>query len=168
MLAQEDSTYEGLKNSVSEIKLTDSISINNTEWELNRLDSNAMRRWFAPILPSTPNNRLKNRDYFLAGKVTSSNNFDLLILIEEKKKDDTTKSQVAYLVTHKKDGTYIASLEIGLTGIKKKSSFVTSSWLYKDYKIVQDSKITVNQRSYADLKKYKISNSGRFILSANY
>ena len=136
---------------------------------MNRLDSSTIKNWFPQLLPSSANNRLRNRSYYLAGKITSSSNFDLLIVLEEKKKADSTISQVVYLITNKKDGAYIASLEIPITGAsKRKSSFSTSSWLYKDYKIVQDSKITVNQRSYADLKKYRINGSGRFILSPNY
>ena len=168
VVAQYDTTYSDLINAANEVNLADSISINNTAWQLNPLDSSAIRRWFSQLLPSTANNRLKNRSYYLAGKITSGNNFDLLIVLEEKKKADSTVSQVVYLVTSKKDGTYIASLDIAVTGTRKKSSFTTSSWLYKDYKIVQDSKITVNQKSYADLKQYRINTAGRFILYPNY
>ena len=76
-------------------------------------------------------------------------------------------AQVVYLVTTKKDGSYISSLEVAVSGVRKKSSYYTSSWLYKDYRIVKDSKMVVNQKSYDDLASYKISGAGRFILNSN-
>jgi hypothetical protein len=167
--AQSDTTsYTTLLNTANEVYLTDSISINNTPWQLNLLDTNTVKNWFPHLLPNTANNRLKNRNYYLAGKITTSNSFDLLIIVEEKKKADSSTSQIVYLITNKKDGTYIASLEIVVTGTRKKSNFITSSWLYKDYTVVQNSKIIINQRTIADLKQYKINTAGRFILSANY
>lgn len=168
-VAQNDtSTYTGLLGSTNEINITDSISINKTDWIATRLDTNDVKKWFGRLLPSAPNNRLKNRAYYLAGKITSNTNFNLLVVLEEKKKTDSTNSRIVYLVTTKKDGTYISLLETIVISTKKKSIFSTASWLYKDYKIVQDYKITVHNKSYADLRKYKLNKAGRFILSANY
>lgn len=167
--AQEDTvSYTYLLNSTSEVFISDSISINNNQWQLSLLDTTAVKNWFPHLLPTTANNRLKNRNYYLAGKITTNNSFDLLIILEEKKKTDSSTSQVVYLITNKKDGSYIASLEIVVTGTRKKSNFITSSWLYKDYTIVQNSKIIINQRTLAELKHYRINTTGRFILSANY
>ena len=168
---QQDSasyTYRDLLNSTNEIFISDSISINNNQWHLNLMDTTVVKNWFPHLLPATLNNRLKNRNYYLAGKITTNNSFDLVIVLEEKKKADSSTSQVVYLITNKKDGTYIASLEIVVTGTRKKSNFITSSWLYKDYSVVQNSKIIINQHTIADLKLYRINTTGRFILSANY
>lgn len=167
--AQEDTaSYTYLLNSTNEVFVTDSISINNNQWQLKLLDTTTVKNWFPHLLPSTANNRLKNRNYYLAGKITTNNSFDLLIILEEKKKADSSTSQVVYLITNKKDGSYIASLEILVTAVRKKSNFITSSWLYKDYTVVQNSKIIINQHTIADLKHYRINTAGRFILSANY
>jgi hypothetical protein len=169
--AQEDTarvSYTDLLNATNEVFIPDSISINNNQWQLNLLDTTIVKNWFPHLLPPTANNRLKNRNYYLAGKITTNNSFDLLIVLEEKKKTDSSSSQVVYLITNKKDGAYIASLEIVVTGIRKKSNFITSSWLYKDYTVVQNSKIIINQHTLAELKHYRINTAGRFILSANY
>lgn len=166
--AQTDSGYNNLLNATSEIGLTDSLYIDASSWQLVPLDSTAVKKWFSRILPSTNSNRLKNRDYHLAGKITSNTNFDLLLLLEEKNRADSSNVQVMHLISTKKDGTYIASLEVAVTGTRKKSTYNTSSWLYKDYQIVHDSKIIVNEQFYGGLTHYKINGTGRFMLSPNY
>ena len=165
---QEDSSYTYMLKSTQEIQLADSLHIDSGEWKLRRLDSTEVKKWFSPILGSTNNNRLKNRGYYLAGKMTSNTNFDLLLMVEEKKRSDSSNVQVIYLITSKKDGKYISSLEVAVTGAKKRSSYNTSSWLYKDLKIMKDSKITINEKPMNDLAFYKINNGGRFILYPNY
>lgn len=166
--AQEDSSYVQLLKNVNEVQLTDSLHIGTAPQQTNSLDSISVKKWFAPLLGFAKNNRLKNRSYCLAGKITSNDHFNLLVLMEEKKKNDSNQVQVVYLVSTKKDGTYIASLEAAVSGVKKGSSFNTSSWLYKDYKIVLDSRITVREKSYDDMVSYWINGGGRFILSAKY
>ena len=168
-VAQNNTTeYADLLNSTHEIYITDSISINNNDWKIDRLDTNVVRKWFSQLLPSSSNNRLKNRAYYLAGKVTTNNNFDLLVVIEEKKKTDSTNSRIVYLFTVKKNGTYISFLETIIVGNRKKSIFSTSSWLYNDFKIIQDYKIKLKEKIYSDLRMYKLNKAGRFILSPNY
>ena len=169
-MAQNDTSYAAMLNSTQDIQLTDSLEIDARAWKLRRLDTVDVKKWFSPILGSANNNRLKNRGYYIAGKITTHGNFDVVILLEEKKKNDTTNTavQVIYLITLKKDGKYIASLEVSVTGTKKKTSYKTSSWLYKDLKIIKDSKITINDKSFDDLAFYKISGGGRFILYPNY
>ncbi|MEP6700651.1 MAG: hypothetical protein ABJA85_05025 [Bacteroidota bacterium] len=163
--AQNDTTYySDLLKTADEIQLSDSLNINAELNQINLLDSITVKKWFSPILGSVNNNRLKNRNYYLAGKITSNDNFDLLFLKEEKKKSDSTSVEVFYLITTKKDGTYIASIQAAVAGIRKKSNYNTSSWLYKDYKLVLDAKYTINQKLYTDLTNYKINGGGRFIL----
>jgi hypothetical protein len=165
--AQDEYSYETLVSSTNEVSLNDSLHIDSISWEIKLMDSSVVRKWFAGLLPNAINNRLKNRNYYLAGKITSHNNFDLLLVLEEKKRADSNTVQVVYFVTFRKDGTYISSLEAAVSGNRKKSSYNTSSWLYKDYKIVKDSRMVINQKNYDDVASYKISGSGRFILYSN-
>jgi len=167
-IAQEDPSYEELLKPVNEVRLTDSLLIDATPEQLNLLDSITVKKWFAPLLGLAKNNRLKNRNYYLAGKITSNENFDLLVLLEEKKKTDSNSVQVVHLVSTKKDGRYIASIEAAATGLKKRSTYNISSWLYKDYKLVLDSRISVNERSFDDMTSYRINQGGRFILSERW
>ena len=166
--AQDDGpAYPEFINTTSEINVTDSLLIDSITPQMKPLDSSAVKKWFSRILPAGNNNRLKNRNYYLAGKITTHNNFDLLLLMEEKKRADSSLGQTVYFVTLKKDGTYISSLEAAVTGTRKKTSFYTSSWLYKDYKIVKDSQMIINQKTYDDMACYKINGTGRFILNSN-
>jgi len=167
-MAQQDGSYTTMLNSTEEIQLTDSLFIDAGQWKLKRLDTVDVKKWFAPILGGGNNNRLKNRGYYLAGKITSNNSFDLVVVLEEKRKADTAGVQVVYLVSLKKDGQYIASLEVAVSGTRKKSSYSTSSWLFKDLKIMKDSKITINDKFLNDFAVYKINGGGRFILYPNY
>lgn len=167
--AQDDTTYTTLLKPVREVELADSFHIEAPFELINLLDSMTVKKWFSPILGAAKNNRLKNRNYFLAGKITLHEKFDLLVLLEEKKKKtDSSDVQVVYLVSTKKDGTYIASLEAAVAGTRKRSNYNTSSWLYKDFKIVLDSRISINERSYDDMARYRINSGGRFILSGKY
>ncbi len=166
--AQEEPSYEELLRPVSEVTLADSLLIDATPSQLSLLDSSAVKKWFAPILGLAKNNRLKNRNYYLAGKITSNENFDLLVLLEEKKKTDSNSVQVVHLVSTKKDGHYIASIEAAAAGLKKRSTYNISSWLYKDNKLVLDSRISVNEKSFADMTSYRINQGGRFILSERW
>jgi hypothetical protein len=165
--AQDSLGYQELLNTTHEMDVTDSLLIDGVTSQMPALDSHAVKTWFSRLLPNTANNRLKNRIYYLAGKITTHNNFNLLLLMEEKRRADSSIAQVVYFVTTKKDGSFISSLEAVVSGNRKKSSYNTSCWIFKDYKIVKDSKIVVNQRIYDDIASYKISGSGRFILYSN-
>jgi hypothetical protein len=166
--AQNGRAYADLLSLGDEVQLSDSLHIKAESLQKKLIDSNVVKKWFSPLLGSGNNSRLKNRNYYLAGKITSNEIFNLLVLMEKKKKTDSASVQVIYLVTTKKDGTYIASIEAAVAGTKKKTSYNTSSWLYKDYRVVLDSKMTVNDKSYNDLSNYKINKGGRFILYPKY
>jgi hypothetical protein len=135
---QDSIAYTNLLQSVVELRLTDSLQINAGRSEFKTLDSNSVKQWFSRLLPSGSHNRL------------------------------TASVQVVYLVSTKKDGSYISSLEVAVTGNRKRSFYNISSWLYKDYQIVQDNQIIVNEKSYGDMTYYKINGGGRFILASNY
>ena len=166
--SQDSASYAKILTVTNEITIADSIRLSTDAWNRQRLDSNDVKKWFSPLLGSLNNNRLKNRSYFLAGKITSPLNFDILILLEEKKKADTIESVVVHLVTTRKNGGYISSLETAVRGNKKKSNYNTSSFLFSDLTIRKDSHITVNERKLDDLEIYRINSGGRFILYPDY
>ncbi len=166
--AQDGLVYADLQNKTDEVQLSDSLQINAELFQKNPLDSITVKKWFSNLFSGAGKNRLKNRNYYLTGKITSNEFFDLLVLQEEKKRSDSSSVQVVYLITYKKDGTYIASIVAAIAGIRKKSIYNTFSWLYKDNKIVLISKMTVNGKSYDDLMNYKINTRGRFILYPKY
>jgi hypothetical protein len=168
LFAQPPLNYNELLLLAPEINIADSMHFDAGETEITALDSATVKKWFSGVLPTEPNNRLKNRKYALAGKITSAPTYDLLVLLEEKRKTDSTTSRVMYFITTKKDGKFIASLEAAISGSKKKSDYHISSFLHCDYKITQHSSFRAKDTLYADLTYYKINSGGRFILYPKY
>lgn len=166
--AQEKATYPELLNEADELAVPDSLLIQVNAIPQKLMDTATVKKWFPNLLPTSSNNRLKNRNYYLSGKITGNSNFDLLLVMEEKKKNDSAGAQVIYLVTRKKDGSFIASLEAAVAGNRKNSSYNTFSWLYNSYTVVLNSKMVINEKSYDDRQTYRINKSGRFILAPKY
>lgn len=123
---------------------------------------------FSPVLANGSQAiKMKNREFYAGGKLTSSPHFNLHVLVEDKKKDDSLTLRVIYLVTTRKDGVYISSFKAAVTGTKKKSAYNTNSWLFKDLAIIQDTRITTATGAMTDTVKYKITSSGRFMMQLN-
>jgi hypothetical protein len=168
LAAQDALTYPQLLANNEEIHVSDSLFITSLSQKMNKLDSTAVKKWFYQVLSISQTGKLKNRDFFLAGKMTGNPQFDLHVLVEDKKnKKDSFSVQVIHLVTTHKDGAYISSFKAAVTGAKKKSSYNISSWIYKDLNIVQNSRITTSTASMADIAQYKITSSGRFMMYSN-
>jgi hypothetical protein len=100
--AQQDSAYADFLKTINEVPLTDSLLLKAVEIQTEPLDTFIIKKWFTQALSIANNNRLKNREYYLTGKITTNNNFDLLVVVEQKKKADVTGTQVVYLVSIKK------------------------------------------------------------------
>jgi len=162
VFSQEPLSYSRMLENTREIDLADSLQFDTSPAEVVALDSFTVKKWFAHVLPANAGNKFKNRRFSLAGKITQQPNFDLLLLLEEKK-SDSTGMQVIYLISVKKNGDYIASLKAAAGGTKKRTGFNISSCLYRDYKIVQDSRITIDDKVYNDMAYYKINSGGRFV-----
>ncbi|MGQ0738288.1 MAG: hypothetical protein ACT4OJ_04440 [Bacteroidota bacterium] len=161
--AQEPLSYPDMLSGTREINLSDSLNFDTNPEEITALDSFTVKKWFLQLLPANAGNKFKNRKFSLVGKITSQENFDLLVLLEEKRRSDSTGTQVVYLISAKKTGDYIASLKAAVAGSKKKTGYNISSCLYKDYRIIQDSKITVDNKAINDMAYYKINAGGRFV-----
>lgn len=161
--AQEPVSYAEMLSGTREISLADSLNFDTNPEEVTALDSSTVKKWFPQLLPANANNKFKNRKFSLAGKITTQQNFDLLVLLEEKRRSDSTGTQVVYLISSKKTGEYIASLKAAVSGSKKRTGYHIASCLYKDYRIIQDSKMTVDNKAINDLVFYKINAGGRFV-----
>ncbi len=163
VIAQQPLSYPQLLESTKEIDLADSLRFDTSPEEVTAIDSITVEKWFGNVLPSGPANKFKNRTFSLVGKITSQSKFDLLVLLEEKNRKDSTGTQVVYLISVKKTGDFIASLKAAVGGTKRRTAYNISSCLYKDYKIIQDSRITINEKPYYDMAWYKINAGGRFV-----
>jgi hypothetical protein len=168
LAAQEAMTYPQLLSHSAEIQVSDSLFVTSLSTKMNEVDTNTVKKWFSPVLSFTQSGKVKNRDFYLAGKITGNPLFDLHVLVEDKKnKNDSSTLQVIHLVTTHKDGSYISSFKAAVTGSKKKTNYITSSWIYKDLNIVLNSRITTSSTLMADIAQYKITSNGRFIMHSN-
>lgn len=165
--AQEALTYAQLLAAGNELPVSDSLLLTDFGDDLTPLDSNTVIRWYAPALATSQPVKMKNREFFLAGKITTNPQFDLHILIEDKKRTDSSGFRVVHLVSTHKDGAYISSLKASVTGTKKKSTYHISSWLCRGSLIVQDSRITTATASLTDVTQYRITPGGRFLMFPN-
>lgn len=163
LAAQEAMNYPELLASTKEIDISDSLNFDTEPEEVTALDSNTVKKWFATVLPPNASNKFKNREFSLVGKLTANENFDLLVLLEKKRRSDSTGTQVIYLISTKKTGEFIASLKAAVGGTRKRTGYNISSCLYKDYRIIQDSRMTVDNKDINDMGYYKITAGGRFV-----
>jgi hypothetical protein len=164
--AQEEYSYAELLSKTIELNVDDSLNVKDLEHNMSTIDSATAAKWFSNVFSTSTTGKLKNRNFYIAGKITTDNYFDLLLLAEEKKKDDTTTLQIFYLVTTRKDGACIASFKAALNGMSKRVNYNVSSCLYKNFKIIQDSKISFPHESISDLTEYMITGKGKFIAYA--
>jgi hypothetical protein len=160
--SQQDSSYQEMISKVSELQVGDSLTISTANWQLYQLDSNNVKKWFSPLLGTGNNNRLKNRNYFITGRISGNTGFDLLLILEEKLKSDSG-SRVLHFITTKKEGNYIAHFEAAVNGKKRNSSYDTRSLLFPDHHIRKTELITVNGKTITTVENFRINNAGRFI-----
>jgi len=161
--AQEPLSYDQLLGKTREIVLSDSLIFHTQPQDLVSVDSFSVKRWFYQVLPPKAANKFKNRNFSLAGKITHNPGYDLLVLQEEKRRADSTGTLVIYLISMKKNGEYIASLKAAVGGSKKSTSYNITSCLYKDNKLVQDSRMMIDNKPFNDMAWYKINAGGRFV-----
>lgn len=164
---ESDSSYQQLLAGTPELPARDSLLLNTLVYETNPLDSASLFRWFNRLAPSGTN-RLTNRRYSLAGKVTHHPQFDLLMVVEEKNRKDSSYFQVLHLVTFHKSGKPIAHLEAAINGFRKNTGYQTRAWLCKDFELVQQSRLLIHEKEVDEEKHYTISGTGRFFLRPNH
>jgi hypothetical protein len=160
--SQTDSSFARFVSSANEIDIKDSLQLTTENWTLQRIDSNDVKKWFRAIIGTGINNRLKNRSYFLAGKISSHPSFDILFILEEKKKSDSV--QVMHLITTKNSGQYISSLQVAISGNKRQSVYNTSSTLFRDFTLRKNELITLSDKTLLNIENYRITDNGRFML----
>jgi hypothetical protein len=160
--SQTDSSFARFLASANEMEIKDSLPLTTDNWDLQRIDSNDVKKWFRAIIGSGINNRLKNRSYFLAGKISSHPGFDIIFILEEKKKSDSV--QVMHLITTKNSGQYISSLEVAVNGSKRQSVYNTSSTLFPDFTLRKNELMSFGDKSLLNIKNYRITDNGRFML----
>lgn len=88
--AQKATALKEVLKTAAEISITDSILINYYSLEKTDLDKTTAESFFKLIYP---NEKRANQEveYFVAGKITSHKDFDVLLLCTEKKQQHDTQ-----------------------------------------------------------------------------
>jgi hypothetical protein len=151
--AQKTSKLKDVLKTAVEISISDSILINYITLAKTDLDKTTAESFFKLIYP---NEKQANQEveYFVAGKITSHKDFDILLLCTEK--TTTTRYTIdweptsldysiikeLYFVLLDKEGNYknnfLGAMNYEtINYLQKNTKRKISSWIYKDFKIVQ-------------------------------
>ncbi len=161
----QDTLYKQLLNNTKELTVGDSLRLDELS-DGTKLDSSFAKRFFSPLL-STGNSPFKNRIYTCLGRITDHEYYDLFMVMEDRRRADSTGMTTSYLVTLKKTGDYISSQKVAVTGTKKKTGYNIRSTLFKENRIYIDSKIKTGEKFFEEVENYRITKTGRFILTEN-
>ena len=151
--AQKESTLKEVLKTTAEISITDSILINYFSLKKTVLDNPTAESFFKLIYPKEKQGDPK-AGYFVAGKITSHKDFDILLLCSEKTTTTRYSNELAmipgdpsiikelYFVLLDKDGNYkndfLAAMNYeAVNDLQKTTIRNISSWIFKDLKIVQ-------------------------------
>jgi hypothetical protein len=164
--AQQKVSYTELLASTSEIAFTDSIRFTECPDDYTAIDSNTIKELFRPLYHTKVKSWVCDLSWSLAGKITSYNNYDLLLLVEKNEGKDSLCFNTLHLVTMSKEGGYIASFALYINRNTKSSSYCTSSMLYKDLSIIQNTKVFASFKKFGGSNAYKINEEGLFVYYA--
>ena len=150
--AQKASTLKEVLKTTAEISIKDSILINYLSLKKTALDKPTAESFFKLIYPNEKQADQKAK-YFVAGKITSHNDFDILLLCTEKIVKDLSEVGSSYqsfnyrelhFVLLDKEGNYkndfLGAMNYETVNFLQKDRRTKrkiSSWIYKDFKIIQ-------------------------------
>jgi hypothetical protein len=161
--AQEKIVYKDLLLAATEIEFTDSLHFAECPEVFIPLDSSTVKNIFNPLYHAAGKSWGNSLKWSLAGKITSYANYDLLLLIEKNEGNGGLYFHTLHLITMSKVGRYIASFGLHINRNTKHSSYNTSSSLYKDLSIIQNTKVFASQKKFGGTNEYKINEAGMFV-----
>ena len=150
--AQKAFTLKEVLKTAAEISIKDSILINYFFLKKTALDKPTAESFFKLIYPNEKQVDQKAK-YFVAGKITSHKDFDILLLCTEKIVKDLSEVGSSYqsfdyeelhFVLLDKEGNYkndfLGAMNYETVNFLQKNRRTErkiSSWIYKDFKIIQ-------------------------------
>jgi len=162
-------SHAEILNMTKEIKIIDRLYLDLTNLEKKEIDEATAYKLFKRMygnISSLPG----DTKYYIAGKITSNPDFDLLFLYAEENKTDSVLNFNLTLLTTRKDGAYISLLDAASDDHyvrKNKPEFhKTRSYLYSDFKIRQENELSVLGRKFEI--EYKINDYGVFVSYPGY
>jgi hypothetical protein len=132
--AQKKSSYANLLNSTKEIVIADSLYATFSSLEKMPIDDEMTKVFNQKV---DPLNNWPGFHYYLAGKITSNKNFDVLLIPAERKTNDTTKTHYVFIMTMTKEGKPIENglaFHMVLFNDKPAGASRLDSWLFNQFK----------------------------------
>lgn len=166
LYAQKNTDYHTLINSVPEIEFTDSIAFDDYPENSIFIDSIQVRSFFRQLYHTSGKNWGSQLHWWLSGKITHNNNYDLLLLVEKNEGEDGICFNTVHLVSMSKDGEYIAALGLYINRNNNTTRYTASSLLFKDLSIIQNTRIYASSKNFGGRNEYKINEEGRFVYYA--
>jgi len=166
--ARSQKSYTEILNMTKEIKVIDRLYLDISNLDKTELDEATAHKFFKNFFGTS--SLPKDFKYYISGKITRSPDFDILFLYTEKKTTDTLKNFNLLLLTTRKDGTQISTLDVASDHYyfrNNKPLFnKTRSYLYSDFKVKQENEISAMNKKYE--AEYRINNYGVFVFYPNY
>lgn len=162
--AQKPLTYYEALNQSMELTFTDSLNITIDFPGKRPLDSITVKNLFPPLYQQ-PGSFWRSTSYWLAGKITSFKNYNLILIYQENEGTDSSSLKSVYLVTLKKEGAFLYNLAVAWKRVRSASkSSAGEAWLYKkDAQLIIKSKLRTGDRESESRNEYKIDQSGNFV-----
>jgi hypothetical protein len=156
-------------NMTKEIKIIDRVYLDIPNLDKTELDNITAHRFFKNLY-GTNNPLPVDTKYYISGKITKHPDFDLLLLYSEKHPSDSLNDFNLLLLTTRKDGSYISSLDaasdIHFMRNNKMQSNRIRSYLYSDMRIKQENEISAMNRKFQ--MEYRINEYGVFVSYPKY
>lgn len=159
--AQNGLTYNQVLNLTKEIKVIDRLYLDISNLEKTELDPSTAHQLFKRAF-GTNNGSSNDAKYFICGKITRHPDFNLFFLYSEKSTTDSIRNFNLILLTTRKDGTYVSTLEAAsdlyYTRNNKPQFHKTRSYLYNDFIIKQENVISAMNKKFE--AEYRINDYG--------
>ena len=181
--AQKVSTLKEVLKAAKEIVITDSFLIEYSTIDKTMLDEATGKSFIKMIYPN--NTQISYGKYFIAGKIMSHPNFNILLMCAERSKiyleeerypkpltPDKSITQDIFLVILDKENNYkynfLASTNFQFKKEDKFTLRTSSSWFYSNFKVIQKSEIESNKKKYNSSMEYRLNDFGVFVAYPKY
>ena len=163
--ASSQKSYRDVLNMTKEIKIIDRLYLDTTNLNKTELDKLTAHKYFRRIYGNTEQ-LPDNNKYYICGKITTHPDFDILFLYTENKSLDSSRNFNLVLLTIRKDGdTYISMVDVAHDNYYRRDDKLqfrkTRSYLYNDFKIKQETEVSVYNKKYQ--LEYKINDYGMVV-----
>jgi hypothetical protein len=147
----------------NEIRLRDSLLINPNKVSTDEeIDKSTAKKISEKLCLLREEEGIPVR-YFITGKITSAENFNLLLL-----RTESNTCRYVYIISFQKDGTFIEFAEVASSAESRHFSREINATLYPDLTLLENYNITTNLHQFRGTIEQKITPEGKFVTQQSY